>query len=434
MNPRKRNADTQEAAWIADEDAFVLRQAYNKAHIRVKEGRAKPIDRLAVTLHFVDDTRNPLDNDLTQVEPELVEPEAVIEALDDDQMKEMVKDMNVYMSLEGVEKITLKREFWRAAYSVCKDRLQELAGTGTEARGARSVSADVSKVFQSKTYDELLALEKQIDSKLRSDQPIDIDYWQELLTRVTLFKSRAKLRLVTDQAMSLQIRRMRDKQAESARLARRKLELAPSAMVFDHNTTISQNERVVLDPESLLKVPKSCKGVPIVEEHAWLGQVVCSTLLNTSPLSPAANPYSPSSVTSSSNTVTLLARTLHDLIHPEAACMNLRHIRRACKIYRLLFTHLLSCLSNKLRKGLRRARRHSPKKQIYQGRHTVRILTLIVIASLATLTVSLWAMNGISIIRHTTTRIIRHRKSCKDINSTYSTLICSTRAKVLHSR
>ena len=35
--------------WVSQEDTFVLKQAKKKAEIRVKEGRAKPIDYLAVT-------------------------------------------------------------------------------------------------------------------------------------------------------------------------------------------------------------------------------------------------------------------------------------------------------------------------------------------------------------------------------------------------
>src|ERR1700716_4138317 len=42
--------DEKEREWVAQEDTFVLKQAKKKAEIRVKEGRAKPIDWLAVTL------------------------------------------------------------------------------------------------------------------------------------------------------------------------------------------------------------------------------------------------------------------------------------------------------------------------------------------------------------------------------------------------
>jgi hypothetical protein len=47
--PAKRPvAEAQEAAWVADEDRFVLQQAKKKAAIRAKSGRALPIDWLAM--------------------------------------------------------------------------------------------------------------------------------------------------------------------------------------------------------------------------------------------------------------------------------------------------------------------------------------------------------------------------------------------------
>ncbi|KAI9881741.1 MAG: hypothetical protein M1823_006547, partial [Watsoniomyces obsoletus] len=64
---------------MAQEDDFVLRQAKKKAEIRVKEGRPKPIDWLAVTLRFVDATKALLDDEVEDHELEVVDPEGVLE-------------------------------------------------------------------------------------------------------------------------------------------------------------------------------------------------------------------------------------------------------------------------------------------------------------------------------------------------------------------
>lgn len=100
LNPRKRPADTQEEAWVKGEDRFVLQQAKKKAEIRVKGGRARPIDWLAVTLRFVDPTREPLDDEIEDHELEVVNPESVFESLADAQLADLEKDIDTYIALE----------------------------------------------------------------------------------------------------------------------------------------------------------------------------------------------------------------------------------------------------------------------------------------------------------------------------------------------
>ena len=98
--PSKRPADVQEAAWIADEDRFVLQQAKKKAAIRVKGGRAQPIDWLAVTLVFIDPEKNPLDDEVDGGDLDVLDPESVFEDLDDAQLKELEKGIDTYLVLE----------------------------------------------------------------------------------------------------------------------------------------------------------------------------------------------------------------------------------------------------------------------------------------------------------------------------------------------
>src|SRR5437667_7998974 len=71
--------DEQMREWVSQEDNFVLRQAKKKAEIRVKEGRAKPIDWLTITLRVIDPTRNPLDDEIADSDLDLVDPDGVFE-------------------------------------------------------------------------------------------------------------------------------------------------------------------------------------------------------------------------------------------------------------------------------------------------------------------------------------------------------------------
>ena len=87
----------------------MLEQAKKKAAIRVKGGRARPIDWLAVTLRVIDTTRNPTDEEEEEGELDIIDPEGVFEGLDDSQLSDLEKDIETYLTLETNRN---NREFW----------------------------------------------------------------------------------------------------------------------------------------------------------------------------------------------------------------------------------------------------------------------------------------------------------------------------------
>ena len=107
--PAKRPADIQEEAWIADEDRFVLQQAKKKAAIRVKGGRAQPIDWLAVTLAVIDPERNPLDDEIEDADLDVIDPEGVFEGLGDGELSDLEKGIDTYLTLESSRS---NRDYW----------------------------------------------------------------------------------------------------------------------------------------------------------------------------------------------------------------------------------------------------------------------------------------------------------------------------------
>lgn len=117
--PSKRPADAQEAAWIADEDQFVLRQAKKKAAIRVKGGRAQTIDWLAVTLAVIDPQKNPLDDELDEVDLDILDPESVFDDLDNGQLLELEKGIDTYLALETSRS---NQEYWNVSLPVASAR------------------------------------------------------------------------------------------------------------------------------------------------------------------------------------------------------------------------------------------------------------------------------------------------------------------------
>lgn len=102
--------DEQAREWVAQEDVFVLKQAKKKAEIRVKEGRAKPIDWLTVTLRVIDPTRDPLDDEIADSDLDLVDPDGVFEGLSQAQLGDLEKDIDTFLTLETNSG---NRDFWK---------------------------------------------------------------------------------------------------------------------------------------------------------------------------------------------------------------------------------------------------------------------------------------------------------------------------------
>jgi len=101
----------------------VLQQAKKKAAIRVKGGRAQPIDWLTVILAVIDPDRNPLDDEADVEELDVVEPESVFEELDDTQMRELEKGIDSYLGLESSRS---NQEYWAVCLPLPVDNVDSL--------------------------------------------------------------------------------------------------------------------------------------------------------------------------------------------------------------------------------------------------------------------------------------------------------------------
>lgn len=182
--------DEQSRQFVADEDKFVLKQSKKKADIRVREGRAKPIDYLAFNLRYVDSDRDVFDDDDADIDIDVPAPADVITSLDAAQIAELDSDIGSYHVLETNPR---NREYWKALQTICQDRKRKLSPQGEEERVVSTVSDDIDKILGPKTYEQLEALEKQIKAKLNSNEDIDTDYWEQLLRSLLVWKARAKL-------------------------------------------------------------------------------------------------------------------------------------------------------------------------------------------------------------------------------------------------
>lgn len=198
--------DDQERKFVADEDKFVLTQSKKKADIRVREGRARPIDYLVFNLRYIDTDRDVLDDEEDDVEIDIPSPEEVLDKLMAADLKDLETDMTSFNTLETSQR---NRDYWRALLTLCTDQKQKLQGLDHEGRAVSTVSSEIDKILSPKTYEQLEALEKQIKAKLRSDEQIDTDYWEQLLKNLFVFKAKAKLKKICDQIKESRIEQLR---------------------------------------------------------------------------------------------------------------------------------------------------------------------------------------------------------------------------------
>lgn len=167
---------------------------------------------------------------------------------------------------------------------VCRDCLQKTTASAPEGRAVNSVSADINRLLSPKSYEELEGLEVQIRRKLDSNDPIDTDYWEQLLRSLTVWKARAKLKKVYQAVIGGRVQGLRQQQKEEAEAVRRKLApLAPLTKGLSQagdspGLDIEATEGLGdLDPEPLLQLGPESKSLEILDEKDFLHQVVCST-------------------------------------------------------------------------------------------------------------------------------------------------------------
>ncbi|XP_039998968.1 cactin isoform X2 [Xiphias gladius] len=175
--------------WAEQEDNFHLHQAKLRSKIRIRDGRAKPIDLLAKYISAEDD----------DLAVEMHEPYTFLNGLTVTDMDDLLEDIKVYMELEQGKNV----DFWRDMTTITEDEISKLRkleasgkGPGDRREGINTaVSTDVQTVFKGKTYSQLQALHLNIEAKIRAGgSNLDIGYWESLLQQVRVYMARARLR------------------------------------------------------------------------------------------------------------------------------------------------------------------------------------------------------------------------------------------------
>ncbi|GBP55435.1 Cactin [Eumeta japonica] len=173
-------------SWARQEDAFHLQQARLRSQIRIRDGRAKPIDLLAWYVSS-EDCVDAL---------EMHEPYTYLNGLRAPDLEDLLEDIKVYKELENDS----NHSYWEDVTTIVVDELEKLRRLGVADRGRRdgihtAVATDVTQVFKGKTGPQLESLREQIERKISGRRDgVDIGYWESLLSQLKAHMARARLR------------------------------------------------------------------------------------------------------------------------------------------------------------------------------------------------------------------------------------------------
>lgn len=137
------------------------------------------------------------------------------------------------------------------------------------------MSADIDCLLAPKSLKELEVLEKQISGKLQSNEPIDVEYWEQLLRNVAVYKSRAELSAVYRNIIANRLDELRQEQRAEAFSMRKKLSL----LLTDADELLPIVPRAIkysgqLDPQPLLRLRSHDQPLNVIAERTFLDQNV----------------------------------------------------------------------------------------------------------------------------------------------------------------
>ena len=157
-----------------------------------------------------------------------------------------------------------------------------------EGRVVNSVASDIDRILSSKSYEDLGTLEKQIEKKLASNEPIDVDYWNQLLRSLRVWRAKASLKKVYASVIKNRLGILHRQQREDAETVKRKLEAVlggvPLPVLEEGSANIPDvaaprpREPILynreMDPEPMLKIRFEDRSLDSIDEKVFLQKIV----------------------------------------------------------------------------------------------------------------------------------------------------------------
>jgi hypothetical protein len=184
------------------EEAFHFEQSKVRSQIRLREGRAKPIDVLSKNLNLSED-----------FDPGFGEPYKIFKGLTVKEMEELRQDIKMHLELDRATQTHI--EFWESMMVVCdweiaqtrkRDALDRARLRGEEPPhellaedlGLRGVDDEIGHMLQGQSAAELHTLQEETEAKMLTGTALAqvVEYWEAVLKRLHIYKAKAQLRQI----------------------------------------------------------------------------------------------------------------------------------------------------------------------------------------------------------------------------------------------
>ncbi|KAK6112181.1 Cactus-binding C-terminus of cactin family protein [Brugia pahangi] len=201
---RRHNSD-----WYATEEGFLLSQAKLRTQIRLKEGRAKPIDFLA---RYISYDNEKIEN-IKDEEFELVDPVTYLRGLKIRDLEDLLEDIKVYRRVDPTDNSV----WWTDFCTVVRHEIRKLSNdvNSTYARESvhNSVQNDITKLFKGKTHQELALLETQIKKKIHSGEPgVDVEFLEFTLQHLHVYMAKARIHEQHQEILRCRLKKIKEEQ------------------------------------------------------------------------------------------------------------------------------------------------------------------------------------------------------------------------------
>ena len=169
---------------------------------------------------------------------------------------------------------------------LCDEQIRRAHGTSREGRPVAAISTEVETLLSPKSPTELAKLENQVKKKLSSDEPIDVEYWEQLLQNITVYKARAELKQLDHWLMAGRSARYRHQQRQEASAS--KSHVATLLAGIGESTSVQEisvssikkliSQREIFDPDAAPQLCQDDVGCETLGEDAFPNQNVSEAL------------------------------------------------------------------------------------------------------------------------------------------------------------
>eukprot|EP00055_Hartaetosiga_balthica_P012215 m.58645 g.58645 ORF g.58645 m.58645 type:complete len:838 (+) comp7874_c0_seq1:69-2582(+) len=213
--------EAQFGDWSSKEEEFLMQQAKVRSELRMKNGRAKPVDVFAKYIHEKDE----------ELAVQGLPPFTVFKTMTIKSCEDLVEDIDVFIRLEGADEQA--KRIWKDILTICNHMLNQrrreaaLANPNLSAAEKRALDTGINDavkesilgILQGKTLKELEDLRHQIELTLSSPDTIDTTYWETLLHELKVQVAKSRLLQIHEERLQRKLTLVSNEFNEEAKRA-----------------------------------------------------------------------------------------------------------------------------------------------------------------------------------------------------------------------